>query len=161
MADQVRFGSPGGVCRAMCAPWKTTFCSLGLWVARRKLVLPGLTPHPSPLPAGGGGEICSSSQTPLLLSFPETAEGFTKCVHCSGTGNYSTLWWVVECLEERRGWGTEPGACGSPCTTQPAACRCWGSLGHACQKTPPLLLISIPDCNQQDMLTVSLWHAAT
>lgn len=44
LADQEHCG---GMCRAMCGPSKATFCSLALRVAKRKLALPCLTPHPS------------------------------------------------------------------------------------------------------------------
>lgn len=94
-------------CTEQCVSLIKPLFTLGLWVAKRKLTLPGLTPHPSsPLLQPEEEGFVSALKLPLLFSSPETGEGFTKCVHCCGIGNYWVLWWVVEYLEERRGWGT-------------------------------------------------------
>lgn len=87
MADQVVFGSPGalwrGVQQSQSHVWalENPLCSLGVWVAKRRPALAGLT-HPSSSLLSckhlGGQETCASSQTAPAALLPRNWRGFYK-----------------------------------------------------------------------------------
>lgn len=151
----------------MHRPGKTVLCSPGLCTVRRRLGLPAKAVIPLLLSSPGSiwedEGVVPTQKLCLLLSFPEDGGGLTKHVHLAMAyaiteccGKLWNIWKRKVQRRSSRAWGPWFGL-----NTQAATCRYWGNLGPACRRAPLLFPILIPDCNQQDVLTVSLWRAAT